>query len=371
MMSVTLNTAGYQRRLRFVALGAAHHRLLCLLLLGTGCSWGVDLDSLAVRRHSSDAAPAPDTSRDTASVDRRERESPDVFPDLAGCLGGARGDDSGTGDGGTNDSVASNEVLPDALGEDAFVQGDTGLETAQDVPTDNTLDNRVSDSGDLATEALPTETATTCSGPPPVNATMMLSSAVSTVTACGYPGSTLPSIHAAVDSGTFAASAACGMCILIQTAAATVEAMVVDLGAAAGAGNPTSLGVSRSGMDLLVPDGSTYVTQDVRWKVTACTLRNPGMSFTFQLGSNANYAAILVQNHRYALAKVEYKTGTTYKALQRTPYNFWVAPQGMGSGPFTLRLTDQFGQTEEQSGIPLVPGQIFNGESQFPLCAAR
>ena len=288
-------------------------------------------------------------------------------PWIAGTLGiVAFGSAAYFGIGGWRDA----ETPPDALGEDVLVQGDAGLENAQDLPTDKTVDNRIGDSGDLATEALSADAATVCSVPPLVNATLTSPGAVSFVTACGYSGSALPRIHASVDSHTFAASAACGMCIQVQTAAATVEAMVVDLGGAPVAVNPTSLAVSRSGMDLLVPDGSTYVTQDVRWKVTACTLRNPGMSFTFQAGSNANYAAVLVQNHRYALAKVEYKTGTTYKALLRMPYNFWVAPQGMGSGSFTLRMTDQFGQTVEQSGIPLVPGQIFNGDSQFPLCSA-
>ena len=352
MMSVTLSTAECQRWLRFVALAVAHRRMLCVLLLGTGCSGSVDLDNLAVRSPSSDTSPGRDTGRDTVSGDRMERESPDLVQDLAGCLGGVRGDNSDTGDGGGHDSVASNKVPPDALGEDALVQGDAGLETAQDLPTDNTIDNRISDSGDLAIEAPSTGVAKVCSVPPPVNATMMLSGAVSSVTACGYSSSTLPRIYAAVDFHTFAASDACGMCILVQTAATTVEAMVVDLGAGAGLLNPTSLAVSRSGMDLLVPDGSTYMTEDVRWKVTACTLRNPGMSFTLQAGSNANYAAVLVQNHRYALAKVEYKIGTTYKALLRMPYNVWVAPLGMGRGPFTLRMTDQFGQTVEQSGIP-------------------
>ena len=370
MMSVILRAAECPRRLRCVASGAAYHRMLCLLLLGTGCSWGADLDNLAVSRNSSDASPGRDTSRDALLVDRMGQDSPDVAPDQEGCLGGAVGYSRDAGNDGAHDFVATNGIFPYSQGEDAFVLGDAGLETAQDVPTDNTSDNTISDSGDLATESLPADTATACSVPPPVSTTMTLSSAVSFVTACGYIGSTLPRIQASVDPHTFAASAACGMCILIQTAAATVEAMVVDLGGASGAVNSTAIAVSKSGMDLLVPDGSTYVTQDVHWKVTACTLRNPGMSFTFQVGSNANYAAILVQNHRYGLAKVEYKTGTTYKALLRMPYNFWVAPQGMGSGPFTFRLTDQFGQTVEQPGIPLAPGQIFNGESQFPLCSA-
>jgi hypothetical protein len=159
------------------------------------------------------------------------------------------------------------------------------------------------------------------------------------------------------------------MCILVQTAAATVEAMVVDLGPPPLADNPTSISLSKSGMDLLVPDGSTYVTKGVQWTVTTCSLGNSGMSFTFQSGSNAYYAALLVQNHRYGLSKVEYKNGTTYKSLLRMPYNLWVAPEGMGNGPFTLRMTDQLGQTVEQSGIPLQPDTIFNGESQFPLCS--
>jgi expansin (peptidoglycan-binding protein) len=55
--------------------------------------------------------------------------------------------------------------------------------------------------------------------------------------------------------------------------------------------------------------------------------------------------------------------------LTRSSYNYWVATNGMGTGPFTLRVTDVHGNVVEQAGIPLAPGVAFRGQAQFPECA--
>jgi len=379
MMSIAHKRTGFPRGLRLIDFDTFSCQVICLLLFGGGCSWQVDLDNLATRGRFADASSSPDVGRDAASVERMGRESYLAAADLIEVLGEPRSDSSNESESDARDSIASSESNSDLVEEDVLAQGDQAFGAVIDTRPDTTVDDGP-DSGavdthnpedGLAPDALPTTTAPTCSVFPTANATLMLSSTLSAVTGCGYPGSTVPPIYAAVDPKTFSSSAACGVCILIQTAAATVEALVTDLGPTLQAGNPTAIAVSKRGMDLLVPDGSIYVTEDVQWKATACTLRSSAMSFTFEKGSNAYYAGLLVQNHRYGLAKVEYKTRSTYNPLLRMPYNFWVAPLGMGSGPFTLRLTDQLGQIVEQSGIPLVPGETFNGESQFPLCSAN
>ena len=143
----------------------------------------------------------------------------------------------------------------------------------------------------------------------------------------------------------------------------------MDIGPGASSPNPTAVAVSRAAITVLAPDGSTQVTQGVDWHFSPCTLSTPGMTFKIQTGSNADYAAVLVENHRHRLAKVEYKIRATYHPLTRSTYNYWVASQGMGTGPFTLRLTDELGQTVEQTGIPLAPGSVFKGQAQFPPCS--
>ena len=157
--------------------------------------------------------------------------------------------------------------------------------------------------------------------------------------------------------------------MIIKTAAGMVEARIVDVGPEPSPDNPTALAVSRAAIDVLDPGGSTFVTKGVAWHFAPCTLSAPGMTFKLQKGSSASYAAVLIENHRYRLAKVEYKSRGTYHPLTRSTYNYWIASQGMGTGPFTLRVTDELGQTVEQAGIPLTPESVFRGEAQFPLCS--
>ena len=185
------------------------------------------------------------------------------------------------------------------------------------------------------------------------------------MTACGYAAADLPRTYAAIDPTTFGVAEACGACVRIALSNVVVDAMIVDLGSSRLAADRTRLGVNKTALDLLLPDGSTFVAAGVPWNYIACAPAATGMTFTLQQGSNTTYAALLIQNHRYRLQTVEYKSGTTFKPLLRTLYNYWVSPAGMGAGPFTIRLTDVNGAVVEQSGIPLVPGTPFHGQVQF------
>jgi len=149
-----------------------------------------------------------------------------------------------------------------------------------------------------------------------------------------------------------------------------VVAQVVDQGASLTPANPTALAVNRAALRLLVPDGSTFVEQGVSWRFVQCPLAaDSGMTFQFQEGSSANYAALLIQRHRFRLASVEYRSNGGYRSLTRSSYNYWVAASGMGTGPFTLRVTDVQGHAAEQAGVPLTPGVAFQGQVQFPQCS--
>ena len=208
-----------------------------------------------------------------------------------------------------------------------------------------------------------------CASSPLVSATLELANALPEQTACGYVPAEVPSFYAAVDPTVFAGSAACGACMILETPAAKVEARIVDLGPSASPPNQTAVAVSRAALKVLAPDGSTFITKGVDWHFAPCTLTAPGMTFKIQTGSNANYAGVLIENHRHRLTRVEYKIRATYYPLTRSTYNYWIASQGMGTGPFTLRMTDELGQSVEQTGVPLAPGSVFKGQAQFPACS--
>jgi hypothetical protein len=188
------------------------------------------------------------------------------------------------------------------------------------------------------------------------------------VTACGITLAELPALFAAVDPLTFDGSNACGGCVRIETAAATLEIPVLDLGASlAPLAQPTLL-VSQPALSMLLPSGDIFASTGVSWRFVSCSMAPPTMTFTLQLGSNPSYSAVLVRNHRNRISRVEYKRGNDYVPLVRTTYNYWVAASGMGAGPFTLRITDVLSQSVEQPGVPLAPGVPFVGNVQFPPC---
>jgi len=362
-----------------------------------GCSLAVNLDGLAVHQQDGsppetasntdlgvgpEAPPPPDPmdahDRDAAGAGRDsqmadgeehgrtrpgEEGASDAMPVVADAGATREEKDAGAPDmpGERQDADA-----PDVgSGEPDAAPGDTiaDLSTAGDVEAGSSTDATSADGGEG--DAHPVA----CAPSHLVSTTLELANALSGPTACGYVPSEVPRFYAAVDSKVFDGSAACGACVIIETPAATVEARIVDLGPSPSPANPTAVAVSRAAIRVLAPDGSTLVTQGVDWHFAPCALSSPGMTFKIQKGSNASYAGVLIENHRYRLTKVEYKVRATYYALSRSTYNYWIAPEGMGTGPFTLRMTDELGQTVEQTGIPLTPEAVFKGQAQFPVCS--
>lgn len=74
-----------------------------------------------------------------------------------------------------------------------------------------------------------------------------------------------------------------------------------------------------------------------------------------------------VRNHRYPITKLEYLNAEgEFIEINRRPYNYFESME-MGTGPFTFRITDIYGQVIAEKDIPLVLDEIIGGENQFPL----
>lgn len=339
--------------------------LAWLVIGAVGCSLTVSLDNLASVEEPADAAVDAATDGDASSSDG-SRDAVDAGtasdrPSDEDAPRDAASDRTIDAEPAVDASVDSADIDADAIPDSAAAVDGPAADTAVTASDGSLGDGEATDGGaDSVAMRCPVST--------PVNATLQLASVPGT-TACGYAGASLPANYVGVDSDVLANSAACGTCVLIETGAGMVEALVADLGPGKTAANPTSLAVSRPALNVVVPDGSTYVTMGAQWRFTPCTLTKPYMTFTIQTGSNASYAAVLIQNHRYKIAKVEYKIGATYYPLTRSSYNYWIASQGMGTGPFTFRVSDDHDHAVEQTGVPLAPGKLFTGDVQFPACS--
>jgi hypothetical protein len=81
-------------------------------------------------------------------------------------------------------------------------------------------------------------------------------------------------------------------------------------------------------------------------------------------GSSVWWLQVQVLDHGNALASVELATGPPeapngWRALVHSPDNYWTAANpGPGDGPYTLRITDIYGQNVVIYDVALAPDQI-------------
>lgn len=105
---------------------------------------------------------------------------------------------------------------------------------------------------------------------------------------------------------------------------------------------------------------------DIQWQIVELpTTEN--IQYRFQSGSNEWWAALQIFKHKYPIAKVEYKNENnefTEMTRQSNGSNFFIA-SGMGNGPFTIRLTDYFGNILVHDGIIMQSSERQEAESNF------
>jgi hypothetical protein len=96
--------------------------------------------------------------------------------------------------------------------------------------------------------------------------------------------------------------------------------------------------------------------------VTYAYLANPALpgplTVEVKQGSSRYWLALLVDNTGNPLASVQVQTSSGWLSLARASYNYWIAPSGAGSGPFTVRLTSTQGHQVTLPGITLSPGAV-------------
>ncbi|WP_322748466.1 MULTISPECIES: expansin EXLX1 family cellulose-binding protein [unclassified Frankia] len=89
------------------------------------------------------------------------------------------------------------------------------------------------------------------------------------------------------------------------------------------------------------------------------------LQYRIKEGSSAYWLAIQPRNHRNPVVSLEISVNGIWQALPREQYNYFLAPNGLGAGPFTVRVTDIYGQQIVNSGITLSPTTVQSTASQF------
>jgi expansin (peptidoglycan-binding protein) len=155
----------------------------------------------------------------------------------------------------------------------------------------------------------------------------------------------------------------CGGCVHVVGPSGEVTVRIVDEcpGCAQG-----GLDLSETAFSMISPLSAGRV--DISWQQVDCPVTGP-VQYVFQSGSSQFYTAIQLRDTRYPLVSLA-AVGSDGSAqmLPRQSYNYFVASGGLGPGPYTLQVTDNRGQTLEDSGIALDTSAAQNGAAQFPSC---
>lgn len=160
-------------------------------------------------------------------------------------------------------------------------------------------------------------------------------------------------LFVSVSTGEYAGSAACGGYLDVTGPRGTVRVQVVDQCTKCRTGE----------MDLSRPAFSKIAHPDAGVaRVSYDRVRNPKvdkpLGFRVKAGSSVYWMAVQVLDHGNPLRSVRIRDGGHWRDLRRGGDNYWVFEHGPGAGPFTLRVTDVFGQRATATGVDLAPGRV-------------
>jgi expansin (peptidoglycan-binding protein) len=180
---------------------------------------------------------------------------------------------------------------------------------------------------------------------------------------CSFDASPNDLLVAAMNAADYNNAAWCGACLAVTGPMGTVTVRVVDQCPGCSHGD---LDLSPQAFQMLSPLAAGRIP--ITWHEVACDVTGP-ISYYFKDGSNAYWAAIQIRNARYPIATLEAQAGGGWTSIARADYNYFVDANGLGAGPFTLRVTDQRGQVLEDGHIALGASIGESGASQFATCS--
>ena len=180
---------------------------------------------------------------------------------------------------------------------------------------------------------------------------------------CSFDASPNDLMVAAMNSADYADARWCGACLDVTGPMGEIVVRVVDQCPGCKHGD---LDLSQQAFEKIAPLSAGRVS--ITWQEVACPVSGP-MQYRFKEGSSQYWTAIQVRDHRNALTKLEVQDGSgAFADVPRLDYNYFVAPSGMGTGPYTLRVTDDRGQSVVESNVVLGDGLVRTGSQQLPAC---
>jgi expansin len=166
-------------------------------------------------------------------------------------------------------------------------------------------------------------------------------------------------MYAALGDADYADTAACGAYLRVNGPAGSAVVRVVDRCSGCGAGD---VALSPTAFTQIAGDGVGPVA--VTWSLASPPVIGP-VQFEVRDGSSAWWLGIQPRGFRNPVASLEVLVQGVWQDLARQDYDYFVAPSGFGPGPFTVRITDIYGQSLVAQGISLTPGLVQTSDVQF------
>jgi expansin (peptidoglycan-binding protein) len=170
---------------------------------------------------------------------------------------------------------------------------------------------------------------------------------------CSFPAEPPDNLYVALSPGEYAAAGACGGYLDVTGPHGTVRVKVTDQCPECGTGH---LDLSRTAFARIADTSAGQVPITYRAVVNP-PLPGP-LTFRIKDGASQWWFALLVDNHGNPLRSVQARSGSgAWRTLDRADYNYWLADNGLGGGPFSVRVTDVYGNQATASGIRMAPTQ--------------
>jgi hypothetical protein len=185
-----------------------------------------------------------------------------------------------------------------------------------------------------------------------------------------------PAYYATVSNRLYESAQACGRCVHVmnRTTGVSIDALVAarcpDGSESWCRSESDDVSLDTAAFEIL--GGTQDEPLETDWYYIPCEGGDyETVTYRFEGGANPFWFALQIRNHRNPVAAVEIQQESGWVSAARQDYNYWVIEQGCGEGPFTVKVTDIFGNELIDDGIPLTVNQDIDGAAQFPACATQ
>jgi expansin (peptidoglycan-binding protein) len=171
---------------------------------------------------------------------------------------------------------------------------------------------------------------------------------------CSYPGPPANHMFVALSAPEYHGAAPCGSYLQVKGPHGSVRVEVIDQCPECKSGH---IDLSEAAFAKLAP------LRDGIISVSYHTIKNPPLpgpvAFQVKNGSSQWWLALFVMNTGNAIASVQVETSPGHwLKLSHSNWNGWIAQQGAGSGPFTVRVTDVQHHQATIRNVALKPGKV-------------